>query len=180
MRGFVACHRSMLVFVHRADKACCVLSTMVAFLIKFICIVLFIGLCVCVWGQAGRCYVSSCITFHIISLDRVSQWAQNLLVCWIGWLASPGSSCLFLFNVALPSWFCENSGFTHFIDNHLPSPYFYFWSKISCSPEWLQTLSVVDLIWPFCLHLPSVDIPGVCQCAELSLFLRAVLGLWLR
>lgn len=56
----------MLVFVHRADKACCVLSTMVAFLIKFICIVLFIGLCVYVCG--GRQVDVTCLLVLLSTL----------------------------------------------------------------------------------------------------------------
>lgn len=44
--------------------------------------------------QAGRCYVSSCITFQSLSLDGASQWTQESQICWISWLASPGSSCL--------------------------------------------------------------------------------------
>lgn len=54
---------------------------------------------------------------------------------------------------AIQSWRCENSGFEHFIDNCLPRPYFYFWSRISCSPEWhwpdLALLSPFTKCWHF-------------------------------
>lgn len=127
------------------------LSTMVAFLMEFLCIVLCIGIVYMHVWQAGRCYVSSCITFQFISLDSVFQWTQDSQICRISWLTSlgPPESAF----SALQSWCCENSGFEHFTDNCLPRPYFYFWSRISCSPEWhwpdLALLSPFTKCWHF-------------------------------
>lgn len=71
MRGFCGTSQEYVGFLYTADTACCVLSTMDTFLNK-----LFVLLCVLVYVY--RCVgahrlMSSCITFHIISLDGVSQ-----------------------------------------------------------------------------------------------------------
>lgn len=119
---FCGSHRSMLVFVHRADKACHVLSTMVAFLVKFICIVLCSGIRVYAC-EAGRSMLRVFLCYLPVSFSGRCFSMHSGVTNLLDWLASKP---WVLLSLPLQSWCCEDSGLEHFIDTCLPGPHVCF------------------------------------------------------